>query len=117
MPSTLEASSSSAPKDLDYILDDLVGGGGRWQWTKMLFLIPVYVAMGTPLLLHMFTAYTPDHRCFVPGCDDINNNNNNNNIINKSNNNNNSLMKGNGTFASEGFLQFTLPKELSIIHI
>ena len=49
--------------DLDYILEDVVGGGGRWQWRKWLFLVPVYLAMGAPaLLMQMFSAYTPAHR-------------------------------------------------------
>ena len=93
----MPASASSAPpKDLDYILDNLVGGGGRWQWTKMMFLLPVYVAMGAPLLLHMFTAYTPDHRCFIPGCD---------------NDGNNATTFAVGAFATEKYLKFALPKD------
>ena len=59
-----------APRDLDYIMDEITGGGGWWQWKKALWLIPQYISSGLPLLLHMFAAYTPPHRCFVPGCDD-----------------------------------------------
>ncbi len=55
--------------DFDYILDEIVGGGGWWQWKKCLLLIPQYLTNGLPLLLHMFTAYTPKHRCYVEGCD------------------------------------------------
>ena len=55
--------------DFDYILDGIVGGGGWWQWKKCLLLIPQYLTNGLPLLLHMFTAYTPPHRCYVDGCD------------------------------------------------
>ncbi len=55
--------------DIDSILDDIVGGGGRWQWTKLLLLVPQNFTNGLPLLLHMFTAYSPEHRCFVEGCD------------------------------------------------
>ena len=50
-------------KDLDYVLEEVVGGGGRWQWGKWLFLVPTYLAMGAPaLLMQMFSAYTPTHR-------------------------------------------------------
>ncbi len=56
-------------RDFDYILEHIVGGGGWWQWTRCLLLIPQYLTNGLPLLLHTFTAYTPQHRCFVPGCD------------------------------------------------
>eukprot|EP00095_Tigriopus_kingsejongensis_P007773 maker-scaffold154_size301342-snap-gene-2.22 protein:Tk07773 transcript:maker-scaffold154_size301342-snap-gene-2.22-mRNA-1 annotation:"hypothetical protein BRAFLDRAFT_225757" len=55
--------------DLDYILDEIVGGGGLWQWKKAMWLMPQYMAGGLPLLLHIFTAYTPPHRCFIEGCD------------------------------------------------
>lgn len=55
--------------DLDYILDEIVGGGGLWQWKKAMWLTPQYLAGGLPLLLHLFTAYTPPHRCYIEGCD------------------------------------------------
>ena len=56
--------TTSKKVDLDYILEDVVGGGGRWQWRKWLFLVPTYLAMGAPaLLMQMFSAYTPPHRC------------------------------------------------------
>lgn len=59
----------SGKKDFETILEDYVGGGGWWQWKKLIWLFPVHVACGIPLLLHMFAAYTPPHRCFVDGCD------------------------------------------------
>ncbi|XP_059089923.1 organic cation transporter protein-like isoform X2 [Tigriopus californicus] len=34
-----------------------------------MWLTPQYLAGGLPLLLHLFTAYTPPHRCFIEGCD------------------------------------------------
>ncbi len=58
-------------KDFDYILDNIVGGGGRWQWTVWCYLIPGFITMGAPaLLLHMFSAYTPRHRCLIEGCEE-----------------------------------------------
>ena len=36
----------------------------------MLYLIPAHVALSIPLLLHIFTAYPPSHRCYIKGCDD-----------------------------------------------
>ena len=66
---TVKPSSNDDP-DFDFILDRVVGGGGRWQIRKSFFLVCTFVSGGLPLLLHLFTAYTPEHRCFVPGCDD-----------------------------------------------
>ena len=55
--------TAMSKKDLDYVLEEVVGGGGRWQWGKWLFLVPTYLAMGAPaLLMQMFSAYTPTHR-------------------------------------------------------
>jgi len=56
--------------DIDYILDHYVGGGGRWQWLIFFATFPTCWASTYPLFMHMFTAYKPDHRCFVPSCDD-----------------------------------------------
>ncbi len=56
-------------KDYDDILERYVGGGGRWQWKKLMWLFPVHVSCGLPLLLHMFSAYTPPHRCEIETCD------------------------------------------------
>ena len=30
---------------------------------------PITFAAGYPILIHMFTAYEPRHRCYIPGCD------------------------------------------------
>ena len=66
----VEGAAGEEGGDFDYILDEIVGGGGWWQWKKCLLLIPSYLTNGVlPLLLHLFTAYTPPHRCFVDGCD------------------------------------------------
>ena len=55
--------TAMSKKDLDDVLEEVVGGGGRWQWRKWLFLVPTYLAMGAPaLLMQMFSAYTPTHR-------------------------------------------------------
>ena len=56
-------------KDIDFILTNIVGGGGRWQWFMVFAMWPITFAAGYPALLHMFTAYEPRHRCAVPGCD------------------------------------------------
>lgn len=56
--------------DIDYIFENVVGGGGLWQWAIVIIMYPIVFASGFPLILHMFTAYAPEFRCFVPGCDD-----------------------------------------------
>ena len=56
--------------DIDYIFENVVGGGGLWQSAIVIIMYPIVFASGFPLILHMFTAYAPEFRCFVPGCDD-----------------------------------------------
>ena len=59
-------------QDIDYIFENIVGGGGRWQW---LFVVgctfPIHLASCLPLLIHLFAAYEAKHRCYIPGCDPI----------------------------------------------
>jgi hypothetical protein len=59
--------------DIDYILDTYVGGGNRWQWLILMILCPTAWAAYYPVFLHIFAAYEPTHRCFVPSCDDVTN--------------------------------------------
>lgn len=55
-------------RSIDHILDKIVGGGGWGQWIIVIASYPViYCSMS--LLMHMFTAFEPRHRCFVPICD------------------------------------------------
>ena len=65
-------SSGDQGLDIDFILSNIVGGGGRWQWVIVFAMWPITFAAGYPLLLHMFTAFAPRHRCFIPGCDKSN---------------------------------------------
>lgn len=58
--------------DIDYILDHYVGGGNRWQWLTFFSLFPTGWAGAYPLFMHIFAAYKPSHRCFVPSCDGAN---------------------------------------------
>jgi hypothetical protein len=58
------------PMDIDYILDKYIGGGHRWQWLTLIALFPTVWAGSYPLFMHIFAAYEPLHRCFVPLCDD-----------------------------------------------
>ena len=53
---------------IDYILTNIVGGGGKWQWVIVFAMLPTTLT-SVSLLLHMFTAYAPRFRCFIPGCD------------------------------------------------
>jgi hypothetical protein len=62
--------SEEKSKDIDYILDNYVGGGSRWQWLTLITLFPTAWAGAYPLFMHIFAAYEPTHRCFVPSCDD-----------------------------------------------
>jgi hypothetical protein len=64
--------SSEKAYDFDYILDKYIGGGGRWQWLMFLTTLPISWGSAYPIFIHIFAAYKPDHRCFVPSCDDQN---------------------------------------------
>ena len=55
-------------RSIDHIFDKIVGGGGWGQWIIVIASYPIiYCSMS--LLMHMFTAYEPRHRCFIPVCD------------------------------------------------
>ena len=56
-------------KDIDYIFENIVGGGGKWQWYIMALIYPIVFTSAPPCVLHLFTAYLPDYRCSVPNCD------------------------------------------------
>uniref|UniRef100_A0A0K2U4H5 Organic cation transporter 1like [Strongylocentrotus purpuratus] n=2 Tax=Lepeophtheirus salmonis TaxID=72036 RepID=A0A0K2U4H5_LEPSM len=57
---------------MDYILGNMVGSQGRAQWKVVFLAFIADIAGGVPLLLHMFSAYEPDHRCSIPVCNDLN---------------------------------------------
>ena len=61
--------TSDKTLDIDYILDNYVGGGSRWQWLTFFATLPTVWASLYPLFIHIFAAYKPAHRCFVPSCD------------------------------------------------
>lgn len=55
--------------NLDHILDQYVGGCGKYQFVKTLLLaLCYYMSLGI-LFITVFTAYAPDHRCKISGCD------------------------------------------------
>ena len=54
---------------LDHILSDYVGGCGRYQLFNTLLMTWVYQTSAVTLLLHVFTAYEPPHRCLIPECE------------------------------------------------
>ena len=56
-------------KDIDFILESIVGGNGLWQWKNVLILYPLLSVGGYPLFISIFAAYTPPHRCLIPVCD------------------------------------------------
>ena len=41
--------------DIDFIFENVVGGGGLWQWFIVVIMYPIVFASGFPLILHMFT--------------------------------------------------------------
>jgi len=62
-------SKTKPAKDLDYILEHLVGGFGRWQFLNTLTMIPLLWMTTYPLFITIFTLYEPKHRCFVEECE------------------------------------------------
>ena len=91
--------SSEEASDIDFIFENVVGGGGLWQWAIVIIMYPIVFASGFPLILHMFTAYAPEFRCFVPGCDD------------------DTPMKNESISVDNAILDFALPKEYSSTEI
>ena len=87
----LEIEEKTKPNDIDYLLDNVIGGGGWGQWVVLLCQLPIGIASGLPTLIHMFAAFEPRHRCFVPVCD-------------KSSKNSSNTIQ-------TSFVQFSLPKE------
>ncbi len=67
-------SSKKRASDLDSLLDRYVGRGGPQQWRQFALLLLQGLASTVPFYLHLFAAATPEHRCFVLGCDANNNN-------------------------------------------
>ena len=57
--------------DLDKLLEERLGEFGRYQ--KLIYLLiclPAALTAGVTLS-SVFTQFSPPHRCFVPGCDDL----------------------------------------------
>ncbi len=64
-------SASETPGNIhfDHVLDQFVGATGPWQWRQFVFVLVLNVCSSLPLMLHVFSAYTPEHRCQVPLCE------------------------------------------------
>ena len=60
---------------LDAILTHYVGGAGLYQWLNTFAMALIYYISVCPLFLTVFTAYEPEHRCYVPNCDEFYNQN------------------------------------------
>ena len=54
--------ASMSAENLDYVLEHIVGGSGLYQWRTYLLMFPVELITGVTLFLHLFSAYTPQHR-------------------------------------------------------
>ena len=80
---------------LDTILNEYVGGAGLYQWLSTLAMMLVKYGSIMPLLLTVFTAYEPSHRCYMPQCESLNGTKVTNDIFN------------------HAWLQFALPTENS----
>merc|ERR1719400_1382407 len=70
---TMKIVEEEEGKDIDYLLDNVIGGGGWGQWIVLLCQLPIGIASGLPTLIHMFAAFEPRHRCYVPICEDTSN--------------------------------------------
>ncbi len=53
----------------DHVLDQFVGSSGSWQWRQFVFLLLQAFCSSIPLMIHIFGAFTPAHRCRVDICD------------------------------------------------
>ena len=57
---------------MDQILDNFVGGHGKYQITITIATSLINEFANGIFLMHLFTAYAPKHRCRVPQCETIN---------------------------------------------
>ena len=57
---------------MDQILDNFVGGHGKYQITITIATSLINEFANGIFLMHIFTAYAPKHRCRVPQCETIN---------------------------------------------
>ena len=80
---------------LDIILYEYVGGAGLYQWLCTLAMMLVKYGSIIPILLTVFTAYEPRHRCYIPECESSNGSKVMNNIF------------------KSAWLEFALPSEKS----
>ena len=83
----MTAEKKPREKDMDYILEEIVGGNGWWQWRTTFILFPLSWIGGYPLFMSIFAAYAPPHRCLIEGCE-----------------------TGLGQGLNASFLEFTTPK-------
>ena len=58
--------SKGSPSNLDQILEQYVGGVGKYQ---VFVLLVLYHLSWGGHFYHVYTAYAPDHRCRVPTCE------------------------------------------------
>ena len=56
----------------DKILEDYVGGFGRYQILNTLVINLVTYCAFYPIIYYIFTAYQPPHRCRIPICESEN---------------------------------------------
>ena len=56
----------------DQILNNFVGGHGKYQILVTLATSIIYNFAQGIFLIHIFTAYAPPHRCRVPQCEATN---------------------------------------------
>ena len=57
---------------MDQILDNFVGGHGKYQIAITISTSLINEFANGIFLMHLFTAYAPKHRCRVPQCETIN---------------------------------------------
>ena len=58
-------------ENLDFVLERYVGGAGRYQYRTYAGMFPIPLVTSVVLYIHLFAAYTPEHRCRVDVCDGV----------------------------------------------
>ena len=67
-----EETTQEENRDIDFIYDNIVGGGDLkdfGQWLILLALIAVSFLSSWPVYINLFAGYKPRHRCLIPNCD------------------------------------------------
>ena len=57
--------------DCDEVITKYIGANGKWQTIQMVLVLIQSFAYSNCFLIYLFSAFTPEHRCHVPQCEQV----------------------------------------------